>query len=54
MIATASNRMISPRSCAPTISRRTVWKGLFLFNGDFGRLDYREDGVSVFEIHSRH
>jgi hypothetical protein len=28
--------------------------GLFLFDGDFGRLDYRKHGVALFEIHSRH
>ena len=27
-------------------------KELFLFNGDFGRLNYREDLISLFKIHS--
>ncbi len=27
-------------------------EGLFLFDGHFGRLDYRENGVALFEIHS--
>jgi hypothetical protein len=25
---------------------------LFLFDGDFGRLNYRKDGIALFEIHS--
>ena len=28
--------------------------GLFLFDGHFGRLDYRKYGVALFEIQSRH
>ena len=30
----------------------TEW--LFLFDGDFGGLNYRKDGVALFEIHSLH
>ena len=29
-------------------------EGLFLFDGHFGRLDYRKHGVALFEIHSLH
>src|SRR4029077_14583071 len=29
-------------------------QGLFLFDGYFGRLNYREDGIALFEIHSLH
>jgi hypothetical protein len=36
----------------PTMSRRRVEEGLFLFDGDFGRFDYRKNGVTLFEIHS--
>lgn len=28
--------------------------GLFFFDGDFGRLDDRKDGVALFQIHSLH
>ena len=27
---------------------------LFLFDGYFGRLNYRKDGIALFEIHSLH
>jgi hypothetical protein len=27
-------------------------EGLFLFDGDFGRLNYRKNGIALFEIHS--
>jgi hypothetical protein len=30
----------------------TEW--LFLFDGHFGRLNYRKDGIALFEIHSLH
>ena len=29
-------------------------EGLFLFDGYFGRLNYRKDGVALFEIRSLH
>jgi len=38
----------------PTMSRRSVEEGLFLFDGGFGGVDYRKDGVALFEIHSLH
>jgi len=38
----------------PTMSRRSVEEGLFLFDGRFGRLDDRKNGVALFEIHSLH
>jgi hypothetical protein len=36
----------------PTMLRRSVEEGLFLFDGDSGRLNYRKNGVALFEIHS--
>jgi hypothetical protein len=35
-------------------STRQFQRALFLFDGDFGRLNYRKDGVALFEIHSFH
>jgi hypothetical protein len=32
--------------------RRLVSEGLVLFNGDFGRLNYRKHRIALFEIHS--
>jgi hypothetical protein len=29
-------------------------EGLFLFDGHFGRLNDRKDGIALFEIHSLH
>jgi hypothetical protein len=29
-------------------------EGLFLFDGYFGRLNYRKDGIAIFEIQSLH
>jgi hypothetical protein len=38
----------------PTISRRSVEKGLFLFDGHFCRLNDCKDRIALFEIHSLH
>jgi hypothetical protein len=32
--------------------RRKLNEVLFLFNGDFGRFNYRKNGIALFEIHS--
>ena len=40
------------QSQGPDRAGTTEW--LFLFDGDFGGLDYRKDGIALFEIHSLH
>ena len=40
------------QSQGPDTAGTTEW--LFLFDGDFGGLDYRKDGIALFEIHSLH
>jgi hypothetical protein len=34
--------------------QRSDNKGLFLFDGNFGRLDHRKNGIALSEIHSLH
>jgi hypothetical protein len=43
--------------CLPTKSWRRLWNrnlpfALFLFNGDFGRLNNRKNLTALFEVHS--
>ena len=46
---------IAPSSDAANSSAaRKDKEGLFLFDGYFGRLNYRKDGIALFEIHSLH
>jgi hypothetical protein len=52
---TSSYSAIAPSSdAAKSAVARKDKQGLFLFDGYFGRLNYRKDGIALFEIHSLH
>jgi hypothetical protein len=52
---TSSYGAIAPSSDpANSSAARKDKEWLFLFDGDFGRLDYRKHVVALFEIHSLH
>ena len=52
---TSSYSAIAPSSDpANSFAARKDKEGLFLFDGYFGRLNYRKDGIALFEIHSLH
>jgi len=52
---TSSYGAIAPSSDpANSSAARKDKEGLFLFDGYFGRLNYRKDGIALFEIHSLH
>ncbi len=52
---TSSYSAIAPSSDpANSSAARKDKEGLFLFDGYLGRLNYRKDGIALFEIHSLH
>jgi hypothetical protein len=51
----SSYSAIAPSSDpANSSAARKDKEGLFLFDGYFGRLNYRKDAIALFEIHSLH
>ena len=52
---TSSHSALTPTSDPANSSvARKDKEGLFLFDGHFGRLNDRKDGIALFEIHSLH